>query len=154
MDRFKNVPNKSKRRFIKFDIADFYPSIAKDLSEVSVEYAKSFTTIESKALEAIQLARKSLLFSKDRSWVKKDSSLLDVTMGSFMGSLSDLSCNEEEFKKAKPIHENALKEGGYKLEMKYEKSERLNNRSRQCNITWFNPPYSQNVKINIGKVFL
>ena len=39
--------------------------------------------------------------------------------------LSDLSCNEEEFKKAKPLYENALKESGYKLEMKYEKSESL-----------------------------
>ena len=66
IDWFKNPSNKSKCRFIKFDIADFYPSITKDLSEKSIEYAKSFTTIESKALEAIQLARKSLLFSKDR----------------------------------------------------------------------------------------
>ena len=32
--------------------------------------------------------------------------------------LSDLSYNEEEFKKAKPIYENALKESGCKLEIK------------------------------------
>ena len=86
IDWFKNLPNKSKRRFIKFDIADFYPSITKDLSEKSIEYAKSFTAIESKALEAIRLARKSLLFSKDKPWVKKDNSLFDVTMGSFGGA--------------------------------------------------------------------
>ena len=34
-----------KRRFIKFDIADFYLSITKHLLERSIEYAKSFATI-------------------------------------------------------------------------------------------------------------
>ena len=29
--------------------------------------------------------------------------------------LSDLSFNEDEFRKAKPLHENALKESGYKV---------------------------------------
>ena len=61
---FENLQNKQKRRFIKFDIADFYPSIAENLLERSIEYAKSFATIEHKTLEAITLARKSLLFSK------------------------------------------------------------------------------------------
>ena len=68
--------------------------------------------------------------------------------------LSDLSCNEDEFKRAKPLYENALKEGGYKAEMKYETSENTNNRNRQRKILWFNPPFSQSVKTNIGKVFL
>ena len=86
IDLFKNLPNKSKRRFIKFDTADFYPSITKDLFEKSIEYAKWFITIESKALEAIQLAHKSFSFSKDSPWVKKDNSLFDVTMGSFDGA--------------------------------------------------------------------
>ena len=36
--------------------------------------------------------------------------------------LSDLSFNEDEFKRAKPLYENALKESGYKAEMKYETS--------------------------------
>ena len=58
----------------------------KDLLEKSIEYAKSFTMIVCKALEAIQLARKSLLFSKDGPWMKKDNSLFDVTMGSFDGA--------------------------------------------------------------------
>ena len=61
---FENLQNKQKRRFIKFDIAEFYPSIAENLLERSIEYAKSFATIEHKTLEAITLARKSLLFSK------------------------------------------------------------------------------------------
>ena len=38
--------------------------------------------------------------------------------------------------------------------MKYETSENTNNRKRQRNIQRFNPPFSQSVKTNIGKVFL
>ena len=68
--------------------------------------------------------------------------------------LSDFSCNEDEFKKAKPLYENALKESGYKAEMKYETSENTNNKTRQHKILWFNPPLSQSVKTNIGKAFL
>ena len=56
--------------------------------------------------------------------------------------LSDLSCNEDEFKKAKPLYENALKESGYKAEMKYEASENINNRNRHRKMIWFNPPFS------------
>ena len=79
----ENLQNKQKCRFIKFD---FYPSITENLLERSIEYAKSFATIEHKTLEDIFLARKSLLFSKDEIWVKKDNSPFDVTMGSFDGA--------------------------------------------------------------------
>ena len=68
--------------------------------------------------------------------------------------LSDLSCNEDEFKKAKPLYENALKKSGYKAEIKYETSENTNNRNRHCKMIWFNPAFSQSVKTNIGKIFL
>ena len=68
---FENLQNKQKRRFKKFDITDFYPSFTKHPSERSIEYVKSFDTIEHKVLEAILLPRKSLLFSKDKIWVKK-----------------------------------------------------------------------------------
>ena len=40
-------------------------------------------------------------------------------------NLSDLSCNEDEFRKAKTLYKNALKESGYKAEMKYETSEKI-----------------------------
>ena len=48
--------------------------------------------------------------------------------------LSDLSCNEDEFKKDKLLYENALKESRYKAEMKYETSENINNRNRHRKI--------------------
>ena len=84
---FKNLSDKHKRKFIKFDIAEFYPSISENLLNKSIAYAKSFTKIEDNAINAIKLARKSLLFNKDGAWVKKgDGTLFNVTMGSFDGS--------------------------------------------------------------------
>ena len=38
--------------------------------------------------------------------------------------------------------------------MKYETSENRNNRNKQHKILWFNPPFRQSVKTNIGKLFL
>ena len=84
---FKNLSDKHKRRYIKFDIAEFYPSISENLLNKSIAYAKSFTKIEDNAINAIKLARKSVLFNKDGTWVKKgDDALFDVTMGSFDGA--------------------------------------------------------------------
>ena len=53
--------------------------------------------------------------------------------------LSDLSCNEEKYGKAKPLHETALNESGYKTTMTYAKTTNVNNKSRARNIIWFNP---------------
>ena len=68
--------------------------------------------------------------------------------------LSDLSCNEEEYEKAKLLYETALNESGYKTTLTYTKTTNVNNRNRARNIIWFNPACSQNVKTNIGETFL
>ena len=80
------LPDKHKHKFIKFDIAEFYPSISENLLNKSIVYAKSFTKIEGNGINAMKLAKKSLLFNKDGAWVKKgDDTLFEVTMGSFDG---------------------------------------------------------------------
>ena len=67
--------------------------------------------------------------------------------------ISELSCNEEEFHKAKITYESALSEAGYKYKMQYNKTTgKRKNRPRKT--IWFNPPFSLNVKTNIGKAFL
>ena len=87
IDWFKSLADKQKQKFVKFDIAEFYTSISEDLLKKSINYAKSFTTIKENGMSAIKLARKSLLFSKDGTWVKKSGSeLFDVTMGSYHGA--------------------------------------------------------------------
>ena len=47
--------------------------------------------------------------------------------------LSDLSCNEEKYEKAKPLYETALNECGYQ-KIKKSKSTTANNRNRAHNI--------------------
>ena len=50
-------------------------------------YARTIITIEAKVIDAIKLARKSLLFSKEGTWVKRDENpSFDITMGSFDGT--------------------------------------------------------------------
>ena len=41
--------------------------------------------------------------------------------------LSDLSCNEKEHEKAKPLYETTLNESGYKITMTYIKTTTENN---------------------------
>ena len=68
--------------------------------------------------------------------------------------LSELSCNQEEFNKAKPLYAEALSESYYKASLKFEKPQYNTKRNRLRKVIWFNPPFSQNVKTNIGKTFL
>ena len=66
--------------------------------------------------------------------------------------LSELSCDKNEFDKAKGIYEKALNESDFNTKLSYqnEPSERKN---RNKKIIWFNPPYNESVKTNIGKQF-
>ena len=79
--------NLLNRRFIKFDIADFYPSISEDLLSKATSYARTIINIEDKVIDAIKLARKSLLFNKEGTLViRGENPSFDVTMGSFDGA--------------------------------------------------------------------
>ena len=67
--------------------------------------------------------------------------------------ICEISCNEDEFLKAKPTYQSALQNSDYNYEMQY-KTYQPSNRKRKRKVTYFNPPYSANVKTNIGKEFL
>ena len=67
--------------------------------------------------------------------------------------ISENSCNKEEFDKAAPIYNKALAESGYSETITYVEAKPKKKRSRKRNIIWYNPPYSSNVKNNIGKEF-
>ena len=66
---------------------------------------------------------------------------------------------QEVFEADLPIYEEALKKSGLNEKLSYTKNNSNNPhkkeeiRRRKRNIIWFNPPYSANVKTNIGKVF-
>ena len=71
--------------------------------------------------------------------------------------ISALSSSEEIFKTVAPLYQEALRNAGYNYELKYEAIINLpkkNKRSRKKRILWFNPPFSSDVKTNVGANFL
>ena len=70
--------------------------------------------------------------------------------------ISKISSNKEIFDSAKHIYQEALKKSGFDFNLNFEPvthtEQRKNNRSR--NVTYFNPPFSRNVKTNVGEQFL
>ena len=71
--------------------------------------------------------------------------------------LSELSCNREEFEKAATPYNSAIKTSGYHEGLAYDDhamDTRARRRNRKRNKVWFNPPFSESVKNNIGKEFL
>ena len=67
--------------------------------------------------------------------------------------ISDISSNEHEFNKAKPIYDDALKSSGYTEMLSFSKHRhpvRLR-RNRQRNIIWYNPPFEKNADIVIRR---
>ena len=54
--------------------------------------------------------------------------------------LNDLSCNKEEFDKAKPMYKKALISSGHDNKLKFDQNENLPKRTRKRKIIWFNPP--------------
>ena len=85
---FNKIDNKGKCRFLKFDIADFYPSISEKLLENALSFARTAIDVPDSTVNIINLARKSLVFDNTKTaWVKKgESPSFDVTMGSFDGA--------------------------------------------------------------------
>ena len=82
------IPDKPHSRFIKFDIADFYPSISQDLLRNAIKFADiNSCSIDSDAVNVIMHSRKSFLFEcSGNIWVKKENEDFDVTMGSYDGA--------------------------------------------------------------------
>ena len=75
--------------------------------------------------------------------------------------VSELSSNEQVFNEARPIYEKALKDSGFNDKLTYtgtrndaDNAQNQTNANRKRKIIWYNPPFSQNVKTNIGKKFL
>ena len=67
--------------------------------------------------------------------------------------LSRNSSNKLIFNEAKHQYEDALSKSGFKTEVTYKDSTTPTTK-RKRKIIWFNPPYNQNVSVNIAKIFL
>ena len=67
--------------------------------------------------------------------------------------ISSLSSNQQVFNEEKSIYVKALKNSGYPSEMKYTPPSQYK-RQRKHKPIYYNPPFSLNVKTNIGAAFL
>lgn len=267
---FRDIPDKHRCKFMKFDIVEFYPSISEDLLWKALKFAEQYTDVPQDTIDIIMHARNSLLFCDGKAWTKQGSNLFDVTMGSFDGAevcelvglyllfsmrklkliddvglyrddglaiirnqpgnitdrirknliklfqennlkitvdlnltqtdfldttlnlisetfcpyrkpndqplyininsnhppaikaqiprmvgdrLSNLSSTKKEFEKAAPVYNQALKNSGHKEAVTFNKKIKDGKKRRKRNVVWFNPPFSQNTKSNIGKEF-
>ena len=74
--------------------------------------------------------------------------------------MSDISSNKNVFTQSIPMYQVALQKNGFTGQIKsitsnkYRDSNTEEKKHRKRKIIWFNPPYSMNVRINIGKTFL
>ena len=71
--------------------------------------------------------------------------------------ISQNSSDINEFQKAKPIYEDALKKSGYDENLQYASKPNLNNTHqsiRKRKIIWFNPPFNSAGSTNVSKEFL
>ena len=88
---FTNIPNKSTKCFLSFDIVDYYPSITQKQVHMALDFAKQYTDISTSDIDLILHACKTVLTNKDSMWTKKNGEgLFDVPMGSFHGA--EASC--------------------------------------------------------------
>ena len=107
---------------------------------------------------------------KEKFWPygKPNDSLLYINAGSnHPGSIikqlpkmiktrvSKISFNSEEFEKAKPAFKDALRKSGPTTNLSFKPAQQQRNpkKGRSRNVVWFNPPFSQHVRTNIGKEF-
>ena len=87
IDWFTELKDKQSITFLIFDIVDFYPSITESLLVNALDFASEHIAITDQDRETIMHVRKSLLFDENSPWIKRDnSSLFDVTMGSYDGA--------------------------------------------------------------------
>ena len=72
--------------------------------------------------------------------------------------LSKNSSSKEIFDAAAPPYQEALNKSGYKHTLQFEPPEthctKKKKKNRKRCVCWFNPPFSLNVKTNVGKEFL
>ena len=70
--------------------------------------------------------------------------------------LSSISSTKKEFDEAKNEYQKALDESGYQYTLAYEEPSppRTRSKKKSREITWYNPPFNQSVKTNVGKQFL
>ena len=87
IDWLKNIKQKRSHTSTVFDIQEFYPSVAEKLLKDDLAFAQRYVEIKQNELDLFFHTRKSLLYCKDKSWIKKEGNgEFDVRMGSNNGA--------------------------------------------------------------------
>ena len=69
--------------------------------------------------------------------------------------VSNSSSTKAEFDKVKKEYQNSLKNSGFVKKLQYKPNvPNPNKHRRKRKIMWYNPPWSDNMKTNLGKKFL
>ena len=68
--------------------------------------------------------------------------------------INNISSSKKIFNRSAPIYNDALKASGFKETIKFKVKTEKPKRVRNRNITWFNPPFSMNVRTKVVKKFL
>ena len=109
-----------------------------------------------------------LKFDKYRQWRKPNSHPLYVHKDSshppqclkeipnmIEKMISKNSSTKAEFDKVKKEYQNTLKNSGFKVNLQYRpETPKVNTNRRQREVTYYNPPWSDNMKTNLGGKFL
>ena len=86
IEQFLKIPDKNRYKFAIFDIKYFYPSISEKLLTNALNFAKEITDISREDMQIMYHDRKSLSFSNEKPWMKREGNLSDVTMGAYDGA--------------------------------------------------------------------
>ena len=86
IDWFKRNQNKRNKKFIQFDVVNFYPSISSELLAAAIQWARQFIDISEEQEKILMEAKKTLIFRNGTPWCKKGASDFDIGQGSFDGA--------------------------------------------------------------------
>ena len=80
-------------------------------------------------------------------------SMINQIRSMISNRISENSCDRSHFDIADPDYNIALKNSGFNENLTYIPSPSKRQTCKR-HMIWFNPPYSANVKINVGKIFM
>ena len=80
------IQDKNRYKFAIFDIKDFYPSISEKLLTNALNFAEEITDICRKDMQIMYHARKSLLLTNEKPWMKIEGSPFNVTIWAYDGA--------------------------------------------------------------------
>ena len=156
--------SRSGRRFDKLrkDIIELFRreglSITCDTNLIVTDYLDITLNMETGKYQPFRKENNKPLYINAKS--NHPSNIKNEIPNMIQNRISDLSCDEEAFNRAKGLYESALRDSGFPSDLQYQhRAEEENTparrtRKRNRKVVWYNPPFSEHVKTDIGRKFL